>query len=165
MPATTWEQETLELIHDAETDKQRAEQRVESARHAVATKEQEIAALLLALDHYRRKHSLETPRVQHSPVIEAEYAHLTPPQILDHWAAKHDGEIIVVDLVNVVRAAGVYRNYSQAAGTLYSAIRRRPDIEKAAPGHYRQSILAPNPLRSTAPGSMADGLAATPCHP
>ena len=44
---TTWEQETLMLIHDAEEEKRRAERRVESAKQDVQKCVVEVQASML----------------------------------------------------------------------------------------------------------------------
>ena len=133
---TEWEQETLALIHDAETEKCRAEQRVEVAKAAVQERSEEIRMLYAVIDRYRRKYGIHSRTIERSPPLEAEYGRLSPWETMELWAKKHDGDIIMRDLCHAVIAAGIYRDYTQAAGTFYSLARRKPTVMKIGKGHY-----------------------------
>ena len=133
---TVWEQETLTIILDVEGEKRRAEQRVEVAKQDVQKCTEEVTALYALLDRYRRKHGMPLCPVERSPVLEAEYSTLTPWAMLERWAQKHDGNVIMRELCNAAIAAGIYTNYQQAAGTFYSLVRRKSQVEKLDKGHY-----------------------------
>lgn len=133
---TTWEQETLMLIHDAEEEKRRAERRVESAKQDVQKCDVEVQALYATLERYRRKYGMPSGSIERSLVLEAEYSTLTPWQMYRRWAQKHDGNVIMKDLCHDAVAAGMYKDCQQAAGTFYSLVRRKPGVEKRGRGHY-----------------------------
>ena len=132
----TWEQETLMLIHDAEEEKHRAERRVESAKQDVQKCVVEMLALHATLERYRRKYGIPSGLIERSRVGEAEYSTLTPWEMCRRWAQKHDGNVIMKELCHDAVAAGIYKDYKQAAGTFYSLVLRKPEVEKRARGHY-----------------------------
>ena len=147
---TTWEQETLMLIHDAEEEKLRAEQRVESAKQDVQKCVVGVQALHATLERYRRKYGMPSGSIERSPVLEAEYSTLTPWEMCRRRAQNHDGNINMKELCHDAVAAGMYEGYKQAAGTFYSLVNRKPEVEKRAPGHY----FIPQTLPLTNGGDM-----------
>ena len=147
---TTWEQETLMLIHDAEEEKHRAERRVESAKQDVQKCVVEVQALHATLERYRRKYGIPSGSIERSLVLEAEYSTLTPWEMCSRWAQKHDGNVIMKELCRDAVAAGMYKDYQQAAGTFYSLVSRKPEVEKRARGHY----FIPQALPLTNGGDM-----------
>ena len=149
MAETTWEQETLMLIHDAEEEKRRAERRVESAKQDVQKCVVEVQALHATLERYRRKYGMPSGSIERSLVLESEYSTLTPWEMCRWWAQKHDGNVIMKELCRDAVAAGMYKDYQQAAGTFYSLVHRK-QVEKRARGHY----FIPQTLPLTNGGDM-----------
>lgn len=140
MTTTEWEKETLDLIHGIENEKIQAERRVEEAKRVIQEKELEIAANYKLLERYRRSHGLPSVPVDHSPSLAAEYAALSPNQMIDRWADKHDGIVIARELTRTVLAAGVYKTYKLASGSVYSTLGRRKDYIKMAPGTFQRKV-------------------------
>ena len=133
---TEWEQETLALIHDAETEKCSAEQRVDVAKLDVQERNEDVRALYAVLDRYRRKYGIHSRTIERSSILESEYGRLTPWATMELWAKKHDGDIIMRDLCHAVVSAGVYKDYRQAAGTFYTLARRKSVVTKVGRGRY-----------------------------
>ena len=140
---TPWEEETLALIHEAEKEKAKAEGRLEAVRREVNALAKEIADTTAVLNRYRRKHGISCQTIDHSPPLESDYGALTPKEMLHLWASRHDGDLVMRDLCHTAIAAGVYKNSSKAAATLYSVLRRLPGVAKIKPGHYS---LKPQPI-------------------
>ena len=84
MIESTWEQETLALLHEAESDKRDAEKLVEEAQREVVVQEDVIVGLRLALTRYRKKYDLPN-KPDPSPVVESQYGHLGPSLICARW--------------------------------------------------------------------------------
>ena len=137
MSATTWEQQTKQVIHNLEAEKLDAERRVQVAQDNLAEKAQQLERWYRVLKEYRELHDLPSSDNDHSPILEDEYARLGPTEIIHYWANRHEGEVILKDLVKTVLRAGVYRDYKQAYNTLTSIVRRNKGYERVAPGHFR----------------------------
>lgn len=134
----TWEDETLELIEDAMRERRKAELRRAAADRTIALQDERIAALRLALDTYRTKYGVpKTDPLRVESAVKAEFQGLTPKEMLRHWAQRHDGEVTMNDACKFLAAAGLFVDDRQAAGTLYSTIRRMPEFERKQRGVFR----------------------------
>ena len=131
------EQAILELLHKHEAAKQAAQRKLLAAQSAIAMEDQAIAHLRFALEDYRGAHGLPSRPNTPSPVLEAEYSHLGPTDLVQYWADNHGGEVIVKDLARVAINAGMYPNYRQAASTIYAVLKRKP-FDKVGPGHFKR---------------------------
>ena len=133
----TWEDETLELIQEAEQERHRAIQKVEVAKRAVELAEQRMAALKTTLGLYHQKYGIATNAIIPSKEMAAEYAGMNPQQMIEHRADMNDGTVIMNDLAKDTVAAGMFSSVVQARGTLYRRVARMSGFEKVTPGIYR----------------------------
>ena len=134
---STWEKETLALLHEAESDKQDAERLVEEAQREVKTQEDVIIGLRLALTRYRKKYGIPN-KPDSSPVVESQYGHLGPSLICERWADLHNGEIIVKDVARELLRTRIYKDYKTSYNTVANAVRRKYGFFKVGPGHFRR---------------------------
>ena len=138
MVEKTWEQETLELIAEAEQDRNKALQRVEAAQKVADTTANTVEALKTALSRYRHHYGLPPITVTAAPEVVAELSHLDPRGLVDHWADIHGGKVVMRDFCKAVVQAGQYKTERLAAGSLYSTVKRMPRYEKASRGVYQR---------------------------
>ena len=131
----TWEEETLDLIKGAETQKKRSEEKVQAAKEALAKADLWLSAHLLTLEAYQIKHGLETAIAGVDDVL-ARYRGLTAKQMLQYWQEAHGGRIVMKEACKLLTAAGLFTDKAQAAGTLYSALKRMKGFKKELPGVY-----------------------------
>ena len=131
------EQAILERLREYESDMQVAERKLEAARIAVLEKEQAIAHWRFALEDYRKAHDLPMEADYHRPALAAEYAHMTPTELVYYWADKHNGEVVVKGLAKVGMKAGIFKDYRSASGSIYSVAMRKNFI-KLGPGHFKR---------------------------
>lgn len=134
----TWEEETLELIQEAEKERHRAIQKVDAAKRAVELAEQKVAALKTMMDFYRQKYGLIKNTVIPSEELAAEFMGMTPQQMIEHRANIGNGTVIMNALAKDTVAAGMFSSVVQARGTLYRRVARMPDFEKVVRGVYRR---------------------------
>lgn len=131
-----WEGETLELIREAEQDKEKAVQRLESAKNSITAVDNKIQAMHITLNAYRRKYGV-SQAVEISETLVAVYSGMTPSEMLNHEADTHDEEVIMNRLIHDVVAAGAFTNIEQARSTLYRTISRHmEEFWKIEPGQY-----------------------------
>ena len=147
MSDTTWEQETLSLLNNAEKEKRNAEFALEKARQAIQSKEQDIAALSVALDHYRRKYGLPSDPIP-STIAEDEYGHLGPSAAVELWAARHNDGVIIKDLAGELLRTRAYKDYRVAYNSIYTVLKRNTTFQKVGAGHFRRISSQTEPLRS-----------------
>ena len=159
MEQTTWEQETLELIVEAEQDRNKAVQRVEGARKTAQTAENVVEALKLALNRYRQHYGLPPLAIPAAPELAAALTHLDPRALIDHWSDTHNGKVVMKELCNAVVQAGQYTNQRQAAGSLYSTMKRMPRFAWVARGVFQRNGNIPLLNDHASNGVLTNGLA------
>ena len=137
MSNTNWERETLLLLEDAEKEKRSAELALERARQAIQRKEQDIAALKLALEQYRKKYGLPTNPIP-STTAKEDYGHLGPSAAVALWADRHNGEVIIKEVVNELVSANAYSDYRMAYNGVYTVLKRGKNYQRVKPGHFRR---------------------------
>ena len=124
-------------LHEHEAVKQAAERKLVAARNIITEEEQAIAHLQFVLEDYRRSNGLPSQPDKPSPVLEAEYSHMGPTDLVKYWADNHGGEVIVKDLARVAINAGMFAQYRYAASSIYAVLKRKP-FEKVSPGYFRR---------------------------
>ena len=130
-------------LHEHEAARQAAEQKLLIVQHTIEEADRAIAHISFFLDDYRKAHGLPPRSDKPSPVLAAEYSHLGPTDLVQYWADKHGGEVIVKDLARVAINAGMFAVYRHAASSIYAVLKRKP-FEKVEPGHFRRIA---NPIR------------------
>jgi hypothetical protein len=144
-----WEQVMLDLIQEQELENTKAQQRLESARRAADASQQKLETLRAALEHGRAKRGLPEPLSNvPDPSQVAEFLNKSAKDMLHYWADTHGGEVVMRDATKFLAAAGLFRDETQAAGTLYPAVNRSPDFIKIARGVYRRTGPLPNAISS-----------------
>jgi hypothetical protein len=154
-----WEQETLELIAEAEQDRNKAVQRVEIARRLAETAENTVEALKVALRRYRQHYGLPPLAVPAAPGVVTQLSHLDPKGLIDHWADTHGGKVIMKELCNAVVQAGQYKDQRQAAGSLYSTVKRMPRYAWVTRGIFQRKENIPLLNGHASNGVLTNGLA------
>ena len=157
MEQKTWEQETLELIAEAEQDRNKAVQRVEVARKTAEIAENVVEGLKLALNRYRQHYGLPPLAIPAAPELAAELSHLDPRGLIDRWADTHSGKVVMKELCNAVVQAGQYKDARQAAGSLYSTVKRMPGYMWVARGVYQRKGAIPLLNEPTSNGVSTNG--------
>lgn len=133
-----WIDETQRLIAVLEQERlPRAQERLASAKQAVQTVTAEINALHVALKIYREVHELPAEVRPPSREALAPYFNQGAKAMMAQWAQDHDGQIVVRDAAYFLIAGGLFKDYTQAAGTLYPSLSRMPNAVKIARGIYR----------------------------
>ena len=133
------EQTLVDNLHRYEKAKQRAEEKIIEARHQIEEADQAIAHWQFALDDYRKASGQPTDKHYISPTMEQEYGRKTPTELVEHWANKHDGEVVVKELTRVGLRVGAFKKYRNGASSIYSVLKRRK-YEKVGPGHFRKPL-------------------------
>ncbi|MDE2778712.1 MAG: hypothetical protein OXI91_03420 [Chloroflexota bacterium] len=124
-------------LHEHQAAKIAAERKLEAAHKEMIDAEQAVEHWMFALEDYRRSHGLPPHPPSPSPVLEAEYSHMGPTELVQHWAEKHGGEVVVKELAKVAFNAGVSSSYRLASSAIY-AILKRKNYVKVAPGHFKK---------------------------
>ena len=135
MYTNTTEQDLIQLLQDCQTERQAAERKLQAARETLAEKEQAEQHCQFTLNHYRKMRGLPQ-QLDPSPALSNEYSSMTPTEVVVHWAQKHDGLIVVKELVKDVVQAGMFANRRVAASNIYGVIKRKEYV-KVEPGQYR----------------------------
>jgi hypothetical protein len=134
-----WERSTLELLSEEQAERQRLEQRLVTAQHALEEVDQRVAAIQATLDAYRTRHGLTRPAADQVAVTLAdEYHDLNYKEIVLKWADRHDGRVVMREMADSLTAAGIFSEKTKAAGALYPAIKRLPGFEKIRRGVYER---------------------------
>ena len=131
-------------LHQYEAVKQMAELRMESARIEICEAEEAIKHWRFAIEDYRKSHDLPSQPSTPNPFLEAEYSHMGPTELAEYWANKHDGEIVVKELVKVAMDAGVFSNYRHGSSMIYATAKRK-GYTRIAPGHFKKILTSMHP--------------------
>ena len=137
------EQAIRERLHEHEAARQAAEQKLLIVQHTIEEADRAIAHISFFLDDYRKAHGLPPRSDKPSPVLAAEYSHLGPTDLVQYWADKHGGEVIVKDLARVAINAGMFAQYRHAASSIYAVLKRKP-FEKVSPGYFKRIENTPS---------------------
>lgn len=135
----TFEQEINDLIHDAEEERKKSQQRLEAARTAMETANKKLEAALIMLKAYRVKYGLAKPEIAPVTEVPIEYQNKTFKTILREWADNHGGIIVINDVADALLVAGLFKTKQRATGTLYPTVTRQmKDFRKIAPGKFQR---------------------------
>ena len=124
-------------LHEYEAVKLAAERRMEAARHEITEAEEAVNHWQFVLEDYRKSHGLPSQASTPSPVLEAEYSHMGPTELVEYWANKHDGEVVVKDLAKVAVNSGVCSDRRIGASMIYAVVKRK-GYTRIAPGHFKK---------------------------
>ena len=133
-----------ERLHEHEAAKQAAERRLIAAQNTIEEEDRAIANICFALEDYRKAYGLPPRSDKPSPVLGAEYSHLGPTDLVQYWAGKHGGEVIVKNLARVGIDAGMFPNLRHASSTIYAVLKRKR-FEKVGPGHFKKMQTSMQP--------------------
>ena len=129
------EQAIREQLHKHEAARQLDERKMAAARLAIDEDEQAIEHWQFALNDYRREHGLEA--INHSPVLQDEYSSMGPTELVEYWANKHDGEVVIKELTHIGLNAGIFKKYRNGSSSIYSVLKRK-QYDKLGPGYYKR---------------------------
>ncbi len=125
-------------LHEHETAILTAERKMEVARKEMTEAEQAAQHYRFVLEDYRKSHGLPPNPPNPGPVAASEYSHMGPTELVEYWANKHDGEVVVRDLTNVALAAGVFSDRRHGGSMIY-AVAKRKGYKKVGPGHFKKA--------------------------
>ena len=152
----------LDMLYTHQAAKQAAERKLEAAKDAAEAEELAIAHCQYVVDDYRRVHGMPIQATGVSPVLANEFAHMGPSEFVMHWAAKHDGEVVVKELARVATEAGMFSSRRAASSSIYGVVRRKP-FDKVGPGHFKKKAqynvrveFLPKQPRSSTPPWLID---------
>ena len=118
------------------------EHAVRELERKLAAIQEELAEERKAVDHwtfaykdYMLSLGLSPRELTTNPVLEPEYAHMGPTELVQYWSDKHDGEIVVKDLAKVAVDARMFPNYRHASSSIYGVVKRK-GFDKVGPGHF-----------------------------
>ena len=118
---------------------------VRELEHQLATIQKELAEEREAVQHwifayrdYMKSQGLPCRNLTASSVVEPEYAHMGPTDLVQYWADKHDGEIVVKELAKLAVDARMFPNYRHASSTIYAVVKRK-GYDKVGPGHFKKA--------------------------
>ena len=131
------EQVIASKLHEHEATRLAAERKMEAARNEMFEAEQAVDHWRFALEDYRRSHGLPPRPLNPSPILEAEYSHMGPTELVEYWANKHDGEVMVKDLTKVAVNAGVFSDRRHGSSMIYAVVRRK-GYRRIGPGHFKK---------------------------
>ena len=121
----TWEEETLELLREAEEERRRAEQRLAAAQRAVETADQRIAAIQVTLNVYRARYGLaRVDATQVNDTLAVQFQNKTIREMLLLWAVTHGGVVVVDQAGTTLTKAGLFQSKRQASGSLHPTMIR-----------------------------------------
>lgn len=134
------EDEIRALIQEAQEERQKLQRRILSAQRAIEAIDQKLAAFQVTLNALLDRYGLERdrPTVFVDPALAAEFRGMAPKEMLLRWAEQHGGEVVMNEACKFLAAAGLFTDDRQAAGTLFSTIKRMPDFERVDRGVYRK---------------------------
>ena len=131
------EQVITSKLHEHEAATLAAKRKMEAARNEMTEAEQAVEHWRFALQDYRKSHGLPPQPPNPSPVLEAEYSHMGPTELVEYWADNHGGEVIVKDLARVAMNAGMFAQYRLASSSIYAVLKRKP-FKKVSPGCFQR---------------------------
>ena len=117
--------------------RQVAESRLMVAKRDIEEAKKAISYIDYVIDDYRKAHGLPPNGVKASPVLAEELAHMGPAELVEHWANKNDGEVVVKELAKAAAEAGAFPSRRTASTAIYGVVRRKP-FDKIAPGHFKR---------------------------
>ena len=132
------EQLIASRLHAYEAARLAAERNLEAARNEMIEAEQAAEHWRFALQDYRKSHGLPPQHPNPSPSLEAEYSHMGPTELVEYWADKHDGNVVVKDLINVAVDAGVFKKRRHGSSMIYGVVKRK-GYSQVAPGHFKKA--------------------------
>ena len=124
-------------LHEHQAAKAAAERKLEAARKEMIDAEQAVEHWMFVLQDYRKSHGLSPHPPSPNPFMEAEYSHMGPTELVQYWAYKHGGEVIVKELAKVAVNAGVASSYRLASSAIYAVLKRKNYV-KVGPGHFKK---------------------------
>ena len=162
------EQAIVSRIHAHEAAKQAAERQLNAAREAVARAERAVSNWRFALEDYRTACGLPAKSDVVSPILANEYSAMGPTELVEYWAEKHDGLVVIKDLAKEGVKAGIFPTYRHGSSAVYAVVKRKA-YDKVAPGCFRrrdQAIGHPNGHKEGPVGTRASqSLTMQPDHP
>ena len=132
------EQVMTSKLHEHEAARLAAERKLATARNEMIEAEQATEHWRFALQDYRKSHGLPPQPPNPSPILEAEYSHMGPTELVEYWANKHDGNVVVKDLTDVAVNAGVFSDKRHGVSMIYTVVKRK-GFKKVGPGHFKRT--------------------------
>lgn len=147
-----WEQQTLNLLHAAQVELARQEQRFAQVVDDRTRAQRHVEAIQDTLEIYRsRRGRPAVPSAESTAELSAEYESLNPKQTVERWADTHDGLVVMTEMTGALAAAGLFTDKRTADGVLYPVVRRGNLYEKVRRGVYRKRP----PVRLADPDSLS----------
>ena len=131
------EEVILAKLHGHEAARHSAERRLEAIRSEIMEEDRAVEHWRFALEDYRKSHGLPVRPLVPSPVLGAEYYGKGPTELIQYWADKHEGEVVVKELAKVAFNAGLFPNYRNASSSIYAVVKRK-GYERLGPGRFRR---------------------------
>ena len=114
------------------------EVRLVAIQEEMAEERKAVEHWTFAYTDYMKSRGLSPRSLTRNPVLEPEYAHMGPTELVQYWADKYDGEIVVKDLAKVAVDARMFPNYRYASSSIYAVVKRK-GFAKVEPGHFRKT--------------------------
>ena len=126
-----FEQRLEAMVERHQAGLKAAQQKEQEARHESDEQEAAVAHWLWVLNDYRKEHDL-------SVLENGQYADLTPTEMFLDWADKHDGTVVVKELVDYAIGAGLFNGDRRLAHSAFPKAAKRKNFEKVRRGEYKR---------------------------
>ena len=131
------EEVILSKLHDHEAARHSAERRLEAIRNEIMEEDRAVEHWRFVLQDYRKSHGLPVRPSNPSPVLEAEFYAKGPTELVQYWADRHEGEVVVKELAKVAFNAGLFSKYRNASSSIYAVVKRK-GYKRVGPGRFLQ---------------------------
>lgn len=123
-------------LYEHEKAVRELEQRLATIQEELAEEREAVQHWTFAYKDYMKSLGLAPREITVKSALEPEYAHMGPTELVQYWADKHDGEVVVKEIAKASVDAGMFPNYRHASSNIYAVVKRKGYI-KVEPGHFR----------------------------
>ena len=128
----------VDKLYEHEHALRELEVRLAAIQEEMAEERKAVEHWTFAYTDYMKSRGLSPRNLTRNTVLEPEYAHMGPTELVQYWSDKHAGEVVVKDLAKVAVNARMFPNYRYASSSIYAVVKRKGFV-KVGPGHFRKT--------------------------
>lgn len=125
----------VDKLYEHEHALRELEVRLAAIQEEMAEERKAVEHWTFAYTDYMKSRGLSPRDLTRNTVLEPEYAHMGPTELVQYWADKHDGEIVVKELAKAAVDARMFPNYRHASSSIYAVVKRKGFV-KVGPGFF-----------------------------